>query len=66
MMIYFVRKPHFFIDNFYKLVDDKRPEQLAVFLSWLEGFSEKEQGDFTVSVSADADSAPDAIKKYII
>ena len=57
---------HFFIDNFYKLVDDKRPEQLAVFLSWLERFSEKEKVDFTVSVSADADSAPDAIKKYII
>ena len=30
---------HFFIDNFYKLVNDRSAEALESFLAWLEKFS---------------------------
>ena len=33
---------HFFIDNFYKLVNDKSVEALEEFLAWLEKFSNGE------------------------
>ena len=32
---------HFFIDNFYKLVNDKSPEELEKFMTWLEKFSDQ-------------------------
>ena len=57
---------HFFIDNFYKLVNDKDPGALEEFLSWLEKFSNNENISFVLSVSSDPDQAPDCLKKYII
>ncbi len=57
---------HFFIDNFYKLVNDKRPDALIDFINWLEKFSESEHISFVLSITSDPDSAPDFLKKYII
>lgn len=57
---------HFFIDNFFKLVDDNSPETFADFVSWLAGFAEKEGIEFVISASADADSACESVKKYLI
>ena len=57
---------HFFIDNFFKLVNDKSPENLAVFVDWLAAFSEQENISFVVSVSADAESVPESVRQYVI
>lgn len=57
---------HFFIDNFYKLVNDKSPEELEAFMAWLEKFSEQERISFVVSVSADPETVPESVRKYII
>ncbi|MBR3474117.1 MAG: hypothetical protein IKH34_03515 [Oscillospiraceae bacterium] len=57
---------HFFIDNFYKLVNDKSPEALVDFLTWLDKFSEKEKISFVISLSIDAASLPESVLKYQI
>ncbi|MBR5093752.1 MAG: hypothetical protein IK095_01530 [Oscillospiraceae bacterium] len=57
---------HFFIDNFYKLVNDRSPEALEGFLTWLDKFSEKEKIDFVISLSIDAASLPESVLKYQI
>ncbi len=57
---------HFFIDNFYKLVNDKSSDSLMAFLAWLERFSEKENISFVLSISMDPEFAPESVKKYII
>ena len=57
---------HFFIDNFYKLVNDKNPDALIEFITWLEKFSESEHISFVLSITSDPETAPDFLKKYII
>ncbi|MCR5090721.1 MAG: hypothetical protein K6C08_14575 [Oscillospiraceae bacterium] len=57
---------HFFIDNFYKLVNDKNTDSLLAFISWLEKFSENEKITFVLSISMDPDFAPEAVKKFAI
>ncbi len=57
---------HFFIDNFYKLVNDKSPEELEKFMAWLEKFSDQEKISFVVSVSADPETVPESVRKYNI
>lgn len=57
---------HFFIDNFYKLVNDKSPEALETFLSWLDKFSEQEKISFVVSLSVDSANLPESVLKYQI
>ena len=57
---------HFFIDNFYKLVNDKSPEALASFMDWLEKFSEQENISFVVSLSADPESVPESVRARMI
>ena len=52
---------HFFIDNFYKLVNDKSTEALEGFLAWLDKFSETEKISFVVSVSADPATLPESV-----
>lgn len=53
---------HFFIDNFYKLVNDKSPEALESFMNWLDKFSEQEKISFVVSVSADPETVPESVR----
>lgn len=55
-----------FIDNFYKLVNDKDPAALSTFTDWLVKFSESEKIEFVVSVSADIESCPENVKPYLI
>ena len=57
---------HFFIDNFYKLVNDKSPEALVSFMDWLSKFSEQEKISFIVSISADPDTVSDKVRAYAI
>ena len=57
---------HFFIDNFYKLVNDKSPEALLDFLRWLDTFSNQEKISFVISLSVDASSLPESVLKYAI
>ena len=57
---------HFFIDNFYKLVNDRSPEALVDFLTWLDKFSEREKISFVISLSVDAASLPESVLKYQI
>ena len=57
---------HFFIDNFYKLVNDKNTDSLISFIAWLEKFSAAENISFVLSITSDPEFAPEAIKKYII
>ena len=57
---------HIFIDNFFKLVDDRSPEALDAFVSWLEAFSKKEHIEFVVSVTAEIGSASETLKAHII
>ena len=57
---------HFFIDNFYKLVNDKNTDALIEFITWLEGFSDAEHISFVLSITSDPEFAPEFLKKYII
>ena len=57
---------HFFIDNFYKLVNDKSVEALETFLTWLEKFSNQENISFIVSISADPATVTDKVRKFIL
>lgn len=57
---------HFFIDNFYKLVNDRSTEALTVFTQWLDKFSEAEHIDFVISLSVDPETVPECIRKYQI
>ena len=57
---------HIFIDNFYKLVDDKSEENLLSFIRWLDAFSSSNNIDFIVSISADSESFSDELKGFII
>ena len=57
---------HFFIDNFYKLVNDKSPDALVTFLTWLEKFSETEKISFVISLSVDPETMPESVLKYRI
>ena len=57
---------HFYIDNFYKLVDDDSSGALVAFVTWLDKFSEDEKIEFYLSISADPEAVPDTLKKYII
>jgi hypothetical protein len=50
---------HFFIDNFYKLVNDKSVESLETFLAWLDKFSANENISFVISLSVDAETLSD-------
>ena len=55
-----------FVDNFFKLVNDKDPVAMAAFVEWLVKFSESEKIEFVVSVSADIDTCPESVKPYLI
>ena len=57
---------HFFIDNFFKLVDDKSEGSLVGFIQWLAAYSDKENIEFVISISMDPETAPDELKQYMI
>ena len=57
---------HFFIDNFYKLVNDKDPAALEAFILWLDKFSTEENISFVISVSADPATVSDTVRGYLM
>ena len=57
---------HFFIDNFFKLVDDKSEGSLVGFIQWLAAYSDKENIEFVISISMDPETVPDELKQYMI
>ena len=57
---------HFFIDNFYKLVNDKSPDALEEFMAWLAKFADQEKISFVVSLSVDPENVPESVRKYSI
>lgn len=57
---------HFFIDNFYKLVNDRDEAAVVAFIQWLAAYAEREKIEFVVSMSSDRDKCPEEIKQYLI
>ena len=57
---------HFFIDNFYKLVNDKSTDSLVSFVSWLEKFSNNEKISFVLSITSDPETVPETLKPFLI
>jgi len=56
---------HIFIDSIFKIVESGDMDEFAKFLSELEELSNGARISFTISVSAEAESANDAVKKYM-
>ncbi|MBQ3103267.1 MAG: ATP-binding protein [Oscillospiraceae bacterium] len=56
---------HVFIDNFSKIVGDCCSRDTEDFLHWLDKFSFDHNVKFTVTISADPDSATDGMQKYL-
>lgn len=57
---------HFFIDNFYKLVNDKSEQAVVDFIQWLVAYSDREGIEFVISMSSDREKCPEALKPYLI
>jgi hypothetical protein len=55
---------HIFIDGLYKMVDDTSIEETESFLNWLEEFGKRENIKFTLTISADVNTATDGMRKY--
>ena len=55
---------HVFIDNLYKMFNDKTLSGAEDFLDWLNAFSEKEGIRFTLTLSAPVESATERIRQY--
>ena len=57
---------HFFIDNYFKIVNNTSVEDMMAFTEWLSKFSKEENIDFTISMSMDAANVPESFKGYLI
>ena len=54
---------HIFIDNLFKIVDRAYDADAEEFVKWCVEFSEKENVNFTMTLSADVELASEEIKK---
>ena len=57
---------HFFIDNFYKLVNDREEANVVAFILWLADYAEREKIEFVISMSSDREKCPEELKQYLI
>ena len=57
---------HFFIDNFYKLVNDREEASVVEFVGWLAEYAARENIEFVVSMSSDRANCPEEIRQYLI
>ena len=57
---------HIFIDNFYKIVNDKNQESFTAFIMWLNKLSADENIEFVISVSAEVDMLDECVKQFVI
>lgn len=55
---------HVFIDNFYKMLDDRSDDAVADLLDWMEDFSKRENVEFTISATAEPSTVGPRISKY--
>ena len=56
---------HIFIDNLDKVVKGSKTEEIEEFIKWCDDFSTKEGVKFTVALSADENTATEAMKAYL-
>ena len=56
---------HVYVDNLCKITRNADVHETEKFLNWLERFSEKNMVKFTVTLSADADTATDGMRHYL-
>ena len=57
---------HISIDNFVKMMPGVTEQDIEEFLNWLEAFSNKENVNFTVSMTLNPDEVSEKIKSYAI
>ncbi len=55
---------HVFIDNFYKMLDDRSDDAVGDLLDWMAEFSEKEKVEFTISATVEPSTVGPRISKY--
>ena len=56
---------HVYVDNLCKITHNADVNEVEKFLNWLERFSDKNMVKFTVTISADADTATDGMRAYL-
>ena len=56
---------HVFVDNLCKIAGSNDLQAVETFLHWLARFSEENGVKFTVTISADEDTATEGMKQYI-
>ena len=56
---------HVFVDNLAKIVGSSSLSEAENFLHWLDRFSEQNGVKFTVTISADEDTATEGMKSYM-
>ena len=56
---------HVYVDNLCKITRNADVNEVEKFLNWLERFSDKNMVKFTVTISADADTATDGMRAYL-
>ena len=54
-----------FIDNFHKLFSEEGGEEVFCVLDWVSEFANKEGVRFTITMTADPETLPPEIKKYL-
>ena len=55
---------HVFVDNLCKITGDDDLQAVEKFLGWLDRFSHTNSVKFTVTISADEETATDGLKQY--
>lgn len=56
---------HIFIDNFHKLFSEEGGSEVSLFLDWVSEFAKEEKVRFTITMTADPETLPAEIKKYL-
>ena len=56
---------HVYVDNLCKITRNSEVRETEKFLNWLERFSEKNMVKFTVTLSADVDTATDGMRQFM-
>ena len=56
---------HIFLDNLSKVVPCKDIAQVEEFLDWVDRFSDTNGLKFTITISADPETASEGVKKYL-
>ena len=56
---------HVYVDNLCKITRSSDVNEIEKFLGWLERFSDKNLVKFTVTLSADIDTATDVMRHYL-